>query len=244
MSDGSVPVIAIDGPGGSGKGTVAAAVARQLGWHLLDSGALYRLVGLAALDRRLDLGDAPAVAGVAATLDARFLPGPAGAGAVVLDGQDVTAAIRTEAAGQAASRVAAIPAVRAALVGRQHAFRRPPGLVADGRDMGAIIFPDARLKVFLTASVEERARRRHNQLKQKGIDVSLPALSKDMAERDRRDAERAVAPLRPCPDARLLDSTGLGIEDVVTRVLDWAIEAYPEVAHPGGPADSDRQPES
>ena len=244
MSDGPAPVIAIDGPGGSGKGTVAAAVARRLGWHLLDSGALYRLVGLAALDRGLDLGDGLAVSGVATGLDARFLPGPAGAGAVLLDGQDVTAAIRTEAAGQAASRVAAVPAVRAALVGRQHAFRRRPGLVADGRDMGAVIFPDARLKVFLTASVEERARRRHNQLKQKGIDVSLPALSKDMAERDRRDAERAVAPLRPCPDARLLDSTGLGIEDVVNRVLEWAAEAYPEVAHRGGPADSDRQPES
>lgn len=227
-TSGAAPVIAIDGPGGSGKGTVAGAVAGRLGWHLLDSGALYRLVGLAALDRGVDLADEPALARVAIALDARFLPGADAEGQVLLDGRDVTAAIRTEAAGQAASRVAAVPAVRAALVDRQRAFRRPPGLVADGRDMGSTIFPDARLKVFLTASVEERARRRHNQLKQKGIDVSLPALSKDMAERDRRDAERAVAPLRPCPDARILDSTGLGIEEVVARVLGWAAEAYPE----------------
>lgn len=236
------PVLAIDGPGGSGKGTIAGAVARRLGWHLLDSGALYRLVGLAALDQGIDLGDERGLAGVATGLDVRFLPGTGGEGQVLLAGRDVTGDIRTEAAGQAASRVAAVPAVRRALVDRQRAFRRAPGLVADGRDMGSDIFPDAPLKVFLTATVEERARRRYNQLKQKGIDVSLPALSKDMAERDRRDAERAVAPLRPCPDARILDSTGLGIEDVVARVLEWAADAYPGLAHRDGPADSDRQP--
>lgn len=231
-----VPVLAIDGPGGSGKGTVARLVARRLGWHMLDSGALYRLVGLAALERGIGLDDADAVAEVARRLDARFDPLDGEEGRVILDGRDATAAIRTEAAGQAASRVAVIAAVRSALVERQRAFRRPPGLVADGRDMGSFIFPDARAKVFLTAAVEERARRRHNQLKQKGIDVSLAALSKDMAERDRRDAERSVAPLRPCPDARTLDSTGMSIDEVVSMVLRWVGEAYPEVAHRTGPA--------
>jgi CMP/dCMP kinase len=232
-----VPVIALDGPGGSGKGTVARAVARRLGWHLLDSGALYRLVGLAADWRGIDLEDGAGLAAVAAGLAAEFDPFAGPEGRVVLEGRDVSEAIRTEAAGQAASRVAAQPAVRAALVARQRGFRRPPGLVADGRDMGSIIFPDAALKVFLTASVEERARRRHNQLKQKGIDVSLPALSKDMAERDRRDAERPVAPLRACPDARSLDSTGLSADEVVARVLAWAAATYPGVAPGTGPRD-------
>lgn len=238
-----VPVIAIDGPGGSGKGTVARAVAGRLGWHLLDSGALYRLVGVAALARQLSLDDAPGLARLAETLDARFDPLAGPEGRVTLDGRDVTADIRTEAASLAASRVAVVPAVRAALIGRQRGFRKPPGLVADGRDMGSAIFPDAVLKVFLTAAVDERARRRHNQLKQKGIDVSLPALSRDMAERDRRDAERSVAPLRACPDARVLDSTGVGVDEVVSRVLRWAAEACPEVANRSGPAGGDRQPE-
>jgi cytidylate kinase len=230
------PVIAIDGPGGSGKGTVARAVAARLGWHLLDSGALYRLVGLAARQSGVGLDDAAALAAVAAGIDVRFEPGAGGEGRVYLNGRDVAADIRLEAAGEAASRVAAVPAVRCALVGRQRAFRRPPGLVADGRDMGSVIFPDAALKVFLTASVEERARRRHNQLKQKGIDVSLAALSRDMAERDRRDAERPVAPLRPSDDARILDSTSLTIDEVVSQVLGWASQAIPDVASPGGPA--------
>lgn len=230
-----VPVLTIDGPGGSGKGTVARAVARRLGWHMLDSGALYRLVGLAARARQVALSDAGALAAVARTLQVEFDPLAGGEGRVILEGADVGEAIRTEAASQAASRVAAVPEVRAALVDRQRAFRRPPGLVADGRDMGSFIFPDARLKVFLTASVEERARRRYNQLKQKGIDVSLPALSKDMAERDRRDAQRSVAPLRPSPDARILDSTGMSVADVVAQVLHWVDEAYPGLAHRGGP---------
>jgi cytidylate kinase len=239
-----VPVIAIDGPGGSGKGTVARAVASRLRWHLLDSGALYRLVGVAALRANVSLDDGPSLARLAQTLDASFQPLEGPEGRVLLGGRDVSEEIRTEAAGQAASRVAAVPAVRNALVGRQRGFRLAPGLVADGRDMGSLIFPDAALKVFLTASVEERARRRHNQLKQKGIDVSLPALSKDMAERDRRDAERSVAPLRACPDARILDSTGMNIDQVVSRVLHWAAEAIPDLAHRTGPADEDRQPES
>lgn len=234
-ADADVPVLAIDGPGGSGKGTIARAAARSLGWHMLDSGALYRLVGVAALARHVALDDAAALADVARTLQVQFDPLAGGDGRVILDGADVSEAIRTEAAGQAASRVAAVPEVRAALVDRQRAFRRAPGLVADGRDMGSFIFPGARLKVFLTASVEERARRRYNQLKQKGIDVSLPALSKDMAERDRRDAQRSVAPLRPCPDARILDSTGMSIAEVLALVLRWVDEAYPGLAHRGGP---------
>ena len=237
------PVLAIDGPGGSGKGTVARAAARRLGWHMLDSGALYRLVGLAALGHGTSLDDAAALAAIARGLNADFDPLAGNEGRVVLDGQDVTAAIRTEAASEAASRVAALSEVRAALVDRQRGFRRFPGLVADGRDMGSFIFADAGVKVFLTASVEERAHRRYNQLKQKGIDVSLPALSKDMAERDRRDAERSVAPLRADPDARILDSTGMSIEQVVSAVLRWVAEAYPEVAHRVGPAVGNDAPE-
>ncbi|MCC7259175.1 MAG: (d)CMP kinase [Gammaproteobacteria bacterium] len=230
-----VPVVAIDGPGGSGKGTVARAVARALGWHMLDSGALYRVVGLAASQQRMDWEDTAGLARVARDLAVVFDPLSGDEGRIVLAGSDVSAAIREEAAGHAASRVAAVPAVREALVDRQRRFRRPPGLVADGRDMGSVIFPDARLKVFLTASVEERALRRYKQLKQKGIDVSLPALSKDMAERDRRDAERAVAPLRASPDARILDTTGLGVAEVVVRVLHWVGEAYPGLARREGP---------
>lgn len=238
-----VPVIAIDGPGGSGKGTVARAVARRLGWHLLDSGALYRLVGVAAGLRDISLDDGPGLARLASGLDASFDSSADSERGILLAGRDATDQIRSEAAGEAASRVAAIPAVRAALVARQRGFRKEPGLVADGRDMGSTIFPNAALKVFLTADVEERARRRHNQLKQKGIDVSLAALSKDMAARDRRDAERTVAPLRACPDARILDSTGIAVDEVVLQVLRWAAEAYPEVAHRIGPGDAEHRPE-
>ncbi len=217
------PVLAIDGPGGAGKGTISRLVARQLGWHLLDSGALYRLVALDAIQHGVALDAESAVAELAARLDARFQS----AGdpiRVLLNGEDVTDAIRSEVAGDGASRVAALPGVRRALVQRQRDFRRPPGLVADGRDMGAVIFPDAGLKVFLTASVEERARRRHKQLKDKGIDVSLSALSRDMVERDRRDSERSIAPLKPSDEARILDTTGIAIPDVVAVVLRWAAE--------------------
>jgi len=244
MASAEVPVLAIDGPGGSGKGVVARTVARHLGWHVLDSGALYRLVGIVCLDRGLSLDNPGALAAVARGLNADFDPLAGAEGRVTLDGWDMTEAVRTEAASQAASRVAAMPQVRAALVERQRGFRRPPGLVADGRDMGSFIFPDARVKVFLTASVHERARRRYNQLKQKGIDVSLPALSQDMAERDRRDTQRSVAPLRADPDARILDSTGMTIEQVVSVVLRWVAEAYPDVAHRVGPALNGRAPES
>lgn len=214
-------VIAIDGPGGAGKGTVSRAVANRLGWHLLDSGALYRLVALDAMEQGIDLEDEQRLADVARNLDVEFDPG-AGTERVLLRGREVTDAIREEDCGHAASTVAAQPAVREALTGRQRAFRQMPGLVADGRDMGSVIFSDAGLKIFLTASVEERARRRYKQLKGKGIDVSLPALSRDMADRDRRDAGRSVAPLQACPDAKVLDTTSMRIEDVVSTILDWA----------------------
>jgi cytidylate kinase len=214
------PVVAVDGPSGSGKGTVSRQLAVRLGWHYLDSGALYRLVALAALRKRVDLGDAERLAAVATGLNVRFAP----AGElerVYLDNADVAAELRTEQTGEAASRVAAVPAVRAALLQRQRDFARWPGLVADGRDMGSVVFPEATLKVFLTASAEERAMRRHKQLKEKGIDVSLPDLSWDIAQRDARDASRAVAPLRPAPEAHVIDSTSLSPGEVVARILEW-----------------------
>ena len=219
------PVITIDGPSGSGKGTIARRVAAQLGWSLLDSGALYRLVALAATRRGIALDDADAVAGVARDLDVWFATAEDGSERIELDGEDVTLEIRAEESGANASRVAALPPVRAALLERQRAFRGPPGLVADGRDMGTQVFPDASLKVFLTASAEERAKRRHKQLKGKGIDVSLAALSRDIEDRDRRDSERKVAPLVPADDAKVLDSSGLSIDTVTQRVLDWADQA-------------------
>jgi CMP/dCMP kinase len=210
-------VVAIDGPSGSGKGTIADRVAERLGWHRLDSGALYRCVGFAAGRNGIALDDADGLAAMTRGLELEFGTG----GTIRVEGQDVTEAIRSEAAGQAASAVAVQPAVRAALLDRQRAFAVPPGLVADGRDMGTVVFPDAVLKVFLTATPEERARRRHKQLKEKGISVSLRDLSKGIADRDERDASRAVAPLRPAEDARVLDSTGLEPGEVVQRVLGW-----------------------
>jgi len=220
-----VPVVAIDGPGGAGKGTISRLLAERLGWHLLDSGALYRLVALDATSRGMGLDAGPEVAAIAAGLDVRF-EARNGVERIWLGRRDVTEAIRTEACGQGASVVAALPAVRTALVQRQRDFRPPPGLVADGRDMATVIFPDAGLKVFLTASVEERALRRHKQLKDKGIDVSLAALSKDMAERDRRDSERSVAPLSPDQGARILDTTGMSIAEVVDLMSRWVSERF------------------
>jgi len=213
------PVVTIDGPSGSGKGTISRAVAARAGWHLLDSGALYRLVALAGIQAALQPDDAEGHARVAASMEVRFSVGPDGGELVTLAGAEVTAQIRSEAAGQGASRVAAWPAVRSALLERQRAFARPPGLVADGRDMGTVVFPGADLKIFLTASPTERAFRRYKQLKDKGSDVSLPALSREITERDRRDSTRAVAPLKPAPDAVVIDSTGLTIEQVVDRVM-------------------------
>lgn len=218
-----VPVVAIDGPSGSGKGTIADALAHRLGWHRLDSGALYRSVGVAAEQQGIALDDPAALALLTRGLELSFDTSPAGE-IVRLQGRDVTSAIRSEAAGRAASVLSAVPAVRQALLARQRAFAVAPGLVADGRDMGTVVFPDAVLKVFLTASPEERARRRHNQLKEKGIDVSLPDLSREIAERDRRDASRSVAPLRPAEGARVVDSTGLTVEEVLARMRQWLAE--------------------
>ena len=219
-----VPVIAIDGPSGSGKGTIARNVASRLGWHLLDSGALYRLVALAATRNGTPLDDADKLAEVARTLDVRFDSDDAGGEQVWLGGSVVTDEVRTEECGKGASTVAPLQPVRTALLALQRGFRRMPGLVADGRDMGTHVFPDAGLKVYLTASADERAERRHKQLKDKGIDVSLAALSRDIEDRDRRDSERSVAPLRPAEDARILDSSGKSIEAVTETVLDWASE--------------------
>ncbi len=225
-----VPVIAIDGPSGSGKGTIARLVADRLGFHLLDSGALYRLVALAGA--RLGLGDDDEAghAAVARDLDAVFGVDSSGEEVVHLGGVDVTAAIRTETAGAAASRVAAMPAVRTALLERQRGFAQAPGLVADGRDMGTVVFPSAPLKIYLTASAGERARRRHKQLKEKGLTVNLADLSQEIQERDRRDSDRPVAPLRPAADAVVLDSTGLDIEQVVDQVLALARGRLPAIS--------------
>jgi cytidylate kinase len=208
----SVPVIAIDGPSASGKGTIAKRVAQSLGYHYLESGALYRLVALLAL--RQDLDDEAALAGMAEGMDLVFL-----ADEILLEDQDVSQHIRHETVANRASEVARMPAVRQALLARQRAFRQPPGLVADGRDIGTVVFPDAALKIFLTASPEVRAERRYKQLIEKGISANLRALSRDLAERDARDANRPVAPLVPAPDSQVLDSSALSIEEVVERIL-------------------------
>ncbi len=221
MTD-SVRVIAIDGPSGSGKGTIARRVAAALGYHLLDSGALYRLTAYAASQQGVALDDTAALANIARNMQVEFGSDAEGNERILLDGEDVTFNIRTEDAGSGASRVAGQAPVREALLELQRSFRRAPGLVADGRDMGTHVFMDAELKIYLTASAEERAQRRHKQLMDKGIDVSLAALSRDIEDRDRRDTERSVAPLRPAEDARFLDSSGQSIEAVANTVLDWA----------------------
>jgi len=219
-----VPVITVDGPSGSGKGTLAARLALALQWHLLDSGALYRAVAWAALTRATPLDDGPALADLARQLDARFDVVDQDNVVVRASGVDVSRQIRDEAVSVAASRVAALPPVRAALLDAQHAFRRSPGLVADGRDMGTVVFPDAPLKVFLEASAEERAQRRYKQLKDKDLGVSLRALLESIRERDERDRSRAVSPLKPADGAVVIDSSSLSIDAVFEQVWQLAFE--------------------
>jgi len=219
VPDSTIPVLTIDGPSGAGKGAVSAIVAERLGWDLLDSGAVYRAVALAAIEGGVDPEDDAALAALCENLDLQFRSGEDGI-AVFLDGNAVDERLRSEEVSVMASRVASRPPVRRALLGLQREFRRLPGLVADGRDMGTVVFPDAAVKVFLDASVEERACRRHKQLKEKGESVKFSRLFHDLAERDRRDRERAVSPTVPAPDATVIDSTELTLEQVVERILD------------------------
>ncbi len=216
----SIPVIAIDGPSASGKGTIAAIVAQRLGFHYLDSGAIYRVTAYAALKQKIDLADEPALVELAGRLDLRF-----DGAEVYLDGRPVGDAIRTEEAGRAASTIAVLPRLREALLARQRAFRQAPGLAADGRDMGTVVFPDARVKVFLTASAEERANRRYKQLIEKGLSANLSRILQDLQERDARDAARTAAPMQHAPDAVLIDTTGMTIAAVVQRVFDLFSQA-------------------
>ncbi len=215
-----IPVLTIDGPSGSGKGTIAQMLAKELGWHYLDSGAIYRVLAFASLKHQILASDEKSLVQLAQTLELQFDLDDAGLN-VLLEGEEVSQQIRTEKAGNAASKVAAIPAVRAALLQRQRDFCQPPGLVTDGRDMGTVVFPDAQFKVFLTASAEERALRRHKQLKEKGIESNLSDLIAEISERDKRDSERKVAPLLPAKDALILDSTELGISAVYEKVRSY-----------------------
>lgn len=220
----AVPVICVDGPSGSGKGTIAQRLAEALGFHLLDSGALYRLTALAAVRQGADLDAEGALATVAAGMQLAFEPDGEQGVRIKLDGENVTVAIRAEEVGMNASRLAAMPEVRHALLQRQRDFREPPGLVADGRDMGTVVFPDALLKVYLTASAEERALRRHNQLREKGIGVSLRGLLKDIEARDAQDEQRQASPLKPADDAVVIDSTTLSVSQVTDQALTLARE--------------------
>ena len=213
------PVLTIDGPSGAGKGTISRIIARRMGWHYLDSGALYRAVGVAASWADIDTSDASALVRCTFDTHVQFVE-QSDAMRVMVNGTDATDELRLETTGALASAIAAIPEVRAALKERQRAFRELPGLVADGRDMGTVIFPDAPYKVFLTASAEERADRRHKQLKDKGVSVNFDDLLREIMARDARDAQRTVAPLKPADDAVLIDTTGIGIDDVVARVMD------------------------
>lgn len=220
MTSALPPVITVDGPGGAGKGTVSRRVAQVLGWHLLDSGALYRLVAHAASLAKIPTAESQALGRLAMNMHVSFEQRPDGSEQIFLNGRDVTDAVRSEACGSRASELATIPAVRKGLEEQQRRFRQFPGLVADGRDMGTAIFPDAGLKIFLTASAEVRAQRRYKQLKQKGLNANLRALLRDIAARDQRDETRRASPLRAAPDAVLVDTTALSVEEVVAKVLD------------------------
>jgi len=220
----SIPVITIDGPSGAGKGTVARLVAEQLGWHLLDSGAIYRVLAVAAQHHNISVEDEESLLPIAAHLDVQFQICVEGEGKVILEGEDVSNAIRTEEIGALASKVAAFPRIREALLRRQRAFKVSPGLVADGRDMGTVVFLDASIKVFLTASAEERAQRRFIQLKEKGFDVKIGRLLEDIRLRDERDQNRKVAPLIPAEGALIIDSTDLSINEVVSKILSFSNE--------------------
>ena len=222
-----IPVLTIDGPSGSGKGTVGQLLASKLGWHFLDSGALYRALGLAAAQAQVDAKDKTAVARLATNLDIRFELLPGSPFTILLSGKDVGDQLRTEDSGRRASILAAIPEVRLALLQKQHSFRRSPGLVADGRDMGTTVFPDARVKVYLTATAEVRAQRRYKQLKDKGFDVNLPQLLEEIRERDARDAGRQVSPLKPAEDACILDTSTLDISGVVVRIYQLLQKSAP-----------------
>jgi cytidylate kinase len=213
----NIPVITIDGPVGSGKGTIAMRLAQKLGWHFLDSGALYRIVAVAAMERNIGADDEAALGKLAQEIEFSF-SFTGDEVVILLNGNSIAPRLRSEEAGVFASKIAALPAVRAALVQRQRAFRQLPGLVADGRDMGTVIFPDAKLKIFLTASVEARADRRYKQLKEKGENVNLPRLFRDIEKRDERDMSRSISPLIPAQDAQLLDSTEMSIEIVLEKI--------------------------
>lgn len=228
------PVITIDGASGTGKGTVSQIIAKRLGWEFLDSGALYRVLALAAQKHSVALDNEKALEVLGEHLDVQFIAQESTSSKIILEGEDVTDVIRTEKIGNAASQIAALPAVRASLLSRQRAFRNAPGLVADGRDMGTVVFPDAELKIFLLASPEERALRRYNQLKERGISVTLSDLIKELRERDRRDQERAVAPLKPAEDAIRVDTDRLTIEQVVERIISEIKrkKAFPAISFP------------
>ena len=224
----NVPVITVDGPSGTGKGTLSSYLSHWLGWHFLDSGALYRVLALAAQRNSVNLDDKEGLVKLAEQLDVSFPRTPGNTESVILQGEDVSQEIRTETCGNAASCLAALPEVRQALLARQQAFRKLPGLVADGRDMGTVVFPDAGVKIYLTASADERAQRRYKQLKEKGFDVNLAQLSVEITERDARDSQRTVSPLRPADDATIIDTTNLSIEDVIHRVSILVSNHFPD----------------